>query len=168
MGIDGLWHSFRAAGAGVYLAWRKGRNMRFHALAGYTVLVLGYWLGLPRAEYALLMFIVALVAGAELINTAVETAVDLQTDSYHPLAKQAKDIAAGAVLLSAIAAAGAGVVLFYPRLPALAALLGRRFSHPDPGALAAAAGFAVLLAGWLASFRTGGRGGVAGRGARGV
>lgn len=166
MDIDGLWHSFRAAGAGVVTAWRKGRNMRFHALAGYTVLVLGYWIGLPRAEYALLMFVVALVAGAELINTAVETAVDLKIDGYHPLAKEAKDIAAGAVLLSAVAAAGAGAILFYPRLPEVADVLWLRFSRPGPGTLAAAAGFVLLLAGWLASFRTGGGSGR--RGPRGL
>ncbi|MDQ3929564.1 MAG: diacylglycerol kinase family protein, partial [Chloroflexota bacterium] len=77
-------------------------------------------LGLTLLEWAVIAAMVVLVLAAEMVNTMVEALVDLVTTEYHPLAKVAKDVAAGVVLLTAIGAAGVGVLVFMPKL--LAAL----------------------------------------------
>ena len=74
---------------------------------------------LSRAEFLCLMFTVILIIVAEMINTAIETVVDLYIDVYHPKAKIAKDVAAGAVLVSAIAATIIGLMIFVPKILAI-------------------------------------------------
>jgi len=73
-------------------------------------------LGLSWVEWALLATIITLVMAAEMVNTMIESLVDLVTQDYHPLAAIAKDIAAGVVLLTAVGAVVVGVFLFLPRL----------------------------------------------------
>ncbi len=86
--------------------------MRVHLFTVVAVLLAGLLLRLPRVEMAVLVFSAALVVIAEMINTAIEAVVDMITDHYHPAAKYAKDVAAGAVLISAVNAAVVGGIVF--------------------------------------------------------
>jgi diacylglycerol kinase len=116
--------SFRAAGVGVVEAWRRGPNFRLQVAAAYLVAVAAWRLRLPPAELGLLALAAAAVLAAEAANTAVEVLVDLVTRDPHPLARLAKDLAAGAVLLAAAGAVAVGAAVFGPqlgRLPAAAA-----------------------------------------------
>jgi len=108
--------SFRDALAGILHCLMNERNMRTHFIAGILVYVAALYFKLPGVEIAVIALTVGLVITAELINTAIENAVDLVTEEYRPLAKIAKDVAAGAVLLSAFTAVLVGVALFLPRL----------------------------------------------------
>jgi len=104
--------SFRHAAEGIAHAFRTQRNMRFHVAAFSAIFLAGLMLRLPRLEMIALIFSCALVLMAEMINTAIEAAVDMITDRYHPGAKFVKDIAAGSVLVAAITAAVVGATIF--------------------------------------------------------
>jgi len=95
------------AAAGLRAAWRAQPNLRVHVAIAVVVLAAGVVLHLPLAAWGLLVFAIVLVLVTELLNTALETLVDLVSPGDHPLAKQAKDVAAAAVL---VAAAGAVVI----------------------------------------------------------
>lgn len=111
--------SFGFASAGLRLLFTTQRNARIQATAGMFTLALAAVLRVSRVEWAVLVMQIALVLALETINTALETLVDLVTDEYHPLAKRAKDLAAGAVWLAALASLAVGLVIFIPRLWAL-------------------------------------------------
>jgi len=113
--------SFRYASAGLRLFFATQRNARIQAALGGVALALAAALRLSRVEWAVLVLVIALVLILEAVNTALEALVDLATAEYHPLAKQAKDLAAGAVWLASLAALAVGALLFGPRLWALAA-----------------------------------------------
>jgi diacylglycerol kinase len=108
--------SFVFAFAGIVYTIRTQRNMRVHLGLGLAAAALALLLGLGPTEWAVLLVAMALVYCAEMLNTVVEAVVDLATEEYHDLAKVAKDVAAGAVLVAAIFAAGVGLFLFAPRL----------------------------------------------------
>lgn len=93
--------------------YRTQRHMRIHFGIVVLVLALGMLCRFDATQMSLLVVVCSLVLGAEMINTAVESVVDMITQSYHPLAKLAKDIAAGAVLIFAVCAALVGFVLFF-------------------------------------------------------
>ena len=97
--------------------------MQIHCVATVVVVLAGIWLGLSRTEWCSCLILVGLILGLELVNTAVEAVVDLASEDYHPLAKKAKDTAAGAVLIAAIAAAVIGVIIFGPKLLAVFGLI---------------------------------------------
>ncbi|MFZ5916143.1 MAG: diacylglycerol kinase family protein [Chloroflexota bacterium] len=111
-----VWQSFRYAFAGLWYALCTQRNARIHLLAAIAVTVMGLWLGLDGLRWAVLVLTVALVFFAELINTVAEAIVDLVAPGYHPLAKVAKDVSAGAVLITALAAIVVGLLLLGPPL----------------------------------------------------
>src|SRR5437588_2848148 len=104
--------SFRYALDGILHGFRSQRHMRFHFCAAVLVLLAGVIYGLNATELLVLTFAISLVIIAELFNTAIEAVVDLVTTTYHPLAKYAKDVAAGAVLIAALNACVVGVLLF--------------------------------------------------------
>jgi diacylglycerol kinase (ATP) len=109
--------SFQYAGAGLKYAFLTQRNFRIHALIGAIAITLGISLQLPPAELALIGLTIGLVMTLELLNTSIEAVVDLVVDTqYHELAKIAKDCAAGAVLMSTIAAIGVAGCLLLPPL----------------------------------------------------
>lgn len=108
--------SFVFAGRGVWHVVRTERNMRVHLTAATAVVVAGGVLGISAVDWACVALAIGLVLTAEVLNTAVEALTDLHTREFHPLAKIAKDAAAGAVLVSSIAAAGVGLAVFLPRL----------------------------------------------------
>ena len=93
--------------------FRTQKHMRFHFLTVVLVVVVGLLLRLSAAEMAVLFLVVSAVLITEMLNTAIESVVDMITQAYHPLAKLAKDIAAGAVLIAAINATIVGAILFF-------------------------------------------------------
>ena len=116
-----LLNGFKYAFSGMWHVLRTQRNARIHLSLALIVIVLGLWLGLSRTEWAIIVLTIGLVLAAESFNTVAEAAVDLATAEYHPLAKIAKDVAAGAVLLMAITAVIVGLLILGP--PLWAALL---------------------------------------------
>lgn len=80
------------------------------------VLIAGFLLGVSRLEWIIIILVVGLVLAAEALNSAIEKVVDLASPGQHELAKRAKDLGAGAVLITAITAALAGLLIFVPRL----------------------------------------------------
>lgn len=115
-----IFASFKYAGAGVYFMLRTQRNMRIHTVSGLAAFALALWLHLPKLELALIAATCSLVVICEMFNTAIENAVDLATHRRHPLAKAAKDVAAGAVLAAAANAIVVGLLLMGPPLWRLA------------------------------------------------
>jgi diacylglycerol kinase (ATP) len=104
--------SFRHAAEGVIHTFRTQRNMRFHFFTAILVLLSGLLLRFGKMEMLALLFAISLVLMAEMFNTAVEVVVDMITQNYHPAAKFAKDIAAGAALIASINAVVVGMILF--------------------------------------------------------
>ncbi len=113
-----LLRSFACAFRGVGMMLATQANARIHALATLLVLGLGVLVRLERWEWCAVIFAIGLVWTVEGLNTAIETLIDLISPGANPLAGRAKDIAAGAVLCSAIGAAVIGAIVFLPRLAA--------------------------------------------------
>jgi len=107
-----IFESFNFAVEGIIHVLRTHRNMRIHLAAAAAVLVLALWIGVDRLELVALLLAIAFVLIAEMINSAIEAAIDLATSSFDPLAKLAKDIAAGAVLIASINAVAVGYLVF--------------------------------------------------------
>lgn len=114
--MEGFCRSFSCAIQGIVYAVASGRNMKVHLLAATAAIGLALLLGINRMEWIALVFTIFLVLFAETINTAIERAVDLVTEENHPLAKLAKDLAAGGVLLVAMNAVIVAVLVFGPYL----------------------------------------------------
>lgn len=108
-----FWRSFVYAAQGIRQAFRSELNMKVHTGAAVLVLLCAGLLRLPPSSWLKLLLAITLVLSAELMNTAVEAVVDLVSPDYHPLAKIAKDTAAGAVLLTAVFAVITGIFVFY-------------------------------------------------------
>ena len=112
-----LFLSFKYAWAGVYYAFVTQRNFRIHTVIGFVAVSLGLILEIKAMELAVIVMTCAIVMVLELINTAIEAVVDLTVkQTYHELAKIAKDCAAGAVLISAIAAVVVAACILLPPL----------------------------------------------------
>ena len=108
----GLLRSFGYAFQGVAACLLGERNFRIHTLAGAMAIAMGAYYRLSGTQWAVLLLAIALVLCCEAVNTAVEAAVDLVSPGEPPLAKLAKDCAAGAVLLAAAGSVGVGFCLF--------------------------------------------------------
>jgi diacylglycerol kinase len=108
--------SFHYAFQGIGYALRTQRNARVHLAISGLVIVAGVYFRLSAVEWAILALTIGTVFSAEMLNTVAELAVDLLTQNYHPMAKIAKDVGAGAVLVAAIGAIGVGVAIFGPRV----------------------------------------------------
>jgi diacylglycerol kinase (ATP) len=104
--------SFNYAFEGVIHVLRTQRNMRIHFGAAVLVLVLALAFGVPRIELIALLISITFVLIAEMLNTAIEGAIDVATTSFDPMAKLAKDVAAGAVLIAAVNAIAVGYLVF--------------------------------------------------------
>ena len=114
-----LYKSFGYAFQGIGNTIRSERNIKIHLTVMTLVIVFGIFLHLSVTEWFVCLILFGQVISLELVNTAIEAAVDLATKEKHPLAKNAKDAAAGAVLVSAIFAAIIGLIIFIPKLFAL-------------------------------------------------
>lgn len=108
--------SFRYAFEGWGYMLRTQPNAWIHALISAAVFLLGFWLQLPRLEWAILILTILLVWMAEFMNTALEAVVDMASPEFHPLAKTAKDVAAAAVLVGAAGAVLIGLLILGPPL----------------------------------------------------
>lgn len=112
-----FFHSLRFAILGLVTAYREERNVRFHVTSIILVAVLGWWFHLITMEWLWLASAIFAVLSSEIWNSALENVVDLTTGmERHSLAKKAKDMAAGAVLLAAIYAMIVGAIIFVPHL----------------------------------------------------
>jgi diacylglycerol kinase (ATP) len=108
--------SFNYAFEGIIHVLRTQRNMRIHLIVAAAVLVLAFAVGVSKFELIALLLAIAFVLIAEMVNTALEHAIDVATTSFDPMAKLAKDIAAGAVLIATATAVAIGYVVFASRL----------------------------------------------------
>ncbi len=129
--------------------WRHERNFRVQLAAGSSALYAGALAGLSTSAMLLVLVLVTLVLTAETLNTSLESLVDLVSPGHHALAEAAKDLGAGAVLLSAFGALAVGLVLFldHPLRHTIHALDTFR-SHPFPSAM----GLLVLV--WIVCLAT--------------
>ena len=112
--FTGRVRSFKYAGQGVWLTLKSQHNAWIHAMATAVVLVAGYVLGISRIEWCVIVLACAAVWTAEALNTAFEYLADATTKEFHPVIGQAKDVAAGAVLITAIAAVVVALLVFGP------------------------------------------------------
>ncbi len=110
--LSSFGHAFR----GLHYVLRTQRNARIHLAVAIAVLAVGISLKLSWLELAIVGLAIALVFFAELLNTVTETVIDLITYEHHPLAKIAKDVAAGAVLWAAIGSVIIGVLVIGPHI----------------------------------------------------
>ena len=110
--IKRLLASFSFATQGLLHVISKERNMQIHLTIACIVLFLAYFLSISKIELIILLLCIGIVISLESINTAIERTVDLCTDEIKPLAKQAKDIAAGAVFVFAIFSVIIGIIIF--------------------------------------------------------
>lgn len=108
--------SFYFAFAGLAYLLRTQRNARIETAIGFIACCLAAWLRISRLEWSVLVFTMALVLILEGLNTAVEAAIDLASPEIHPLAKAAKDLAAGMVLIAALASVAVGLLILGPPL----------------------------------------------------
>ena len=106
--------SFSYAIQGIVTAMHE-QNFRFHLLSAVIVIIAGLFTGLSIMEWMIVVLVITLVIGAEMFNTAIERVVDLASPDYHPLAKQAKDIAAASVLVFAVCSVIIGLLIFLPK-----------------------------------------------------
>lgn len=112
--------SFRYAAHGIRDLFRED-NARIHAVVAVAVLVAGVWLGLSLTEWAVIMLTIGAVLAAEAVNTALESLCDRVSPGFDEHIRRAKDLAAGAVLLLAMAAVAVGLFIFLPKLFTLTA-----------------------------------------------
>ncbi len=108
--------SFVYASSGLLYAIRTQRNARIHLVIAILAIGMGFWLHISPVEWGLVFVAITGVFIAEMLNTVVEACVDLATQEYQPLAKTAKDVAAGTVLLNAILSVIIGLFVFGPHL----------------------------------------------------
>ena len=111
--------SFKHAFRGIAVIFRTQHNAWVHAVVGGVVVFLGFWLHINHAEWGLIILSIASVLAAEGFNTALEIDIDLTSPDEHPYARDTKDVAAGAVLLTVIGAICVGLVVFLPKVLSL-------------------------------------------------
>ena len=108
--------SFHYAWQGIRQCVGREQNLSFHLIVTVLVIGAGFAFGITPGEWTAICLCIGLVVSAELFNTAIERLVDLVSPQRHPLAGQVKDIAAGAVLVCALAAIAVGLIIFVPYL----------------------------------------------------
>lgn len=113
--VDGFGYAF----SGLWYTLRTQRNMRVHLTIALLALLVGLFLRISPVEFAIIFLAIVAVFTAEMFNTVLELCVDLASPEYSPLAKAAKDVAAGAVLFSAIISVIIGLLIFLPHIIAL-------------------------------------------------
>lgn len=110
-----FFRSFKFAAQGIEAAAKREQNMKFHLTAAAVVIAAAAATGISRMEWLVVIGVIGGMLALEMINTAIERVVDLASPEFHPLAKDAKDIAAGAVLVFAAASAIIGLLIFLPK-----------------------------------------------------
>lgn len=124
--------SFNHAIDGIIYTVRTQRNMRIHMIITLFILMACLLFDVSKVEFLILAITITMVIGAELFNTAIEATVDMTTNYYHPLAKIAKNVAAGAVLLTAINAVFVGYIIFWDKLSTISLILLNKIKESHP------------------------------------
>ncbi|GAB4453332.1 MAG: diacylglycerol kinase family protein [Anaerolineae bacterium] len=109
-------HSFRVAFTGIWYTLRTQRNAQIHVVIAAAIIAIALSLNIGLTEWAILALTTGFVIAAEMLNTATEAAMDFATTEFHPQVKIVKDVAAGAVLVSAITAVVVGLLILGPPL----------------------------------------------------
>lgn len=107
---------FKAASNGVYIFFKTQTNARIHLLMALLVVIMGILFKIPQTEWFVVCICIGMVFSAEMMNTSIEYLTDLISPGYNKKAGLVKDVAAGAVFVSAIIAAIAGLWIFLPRI----------------------------------------------------
>jgi diacylglycerol kinase len=105
-------HAFR----GLWIALKNEPHMRFHSVSAFAVIILGVIYPLTRIEWMIAGILIALVIGLEIVNSALEKLCDAVHPEKHPMIRDVKDMAAGAVLWVSLIAAGIGAWIFIPKI----------------------------------------------------
>ena len=121
--ISTIINSFNYAVEGIIYALKKEKHMKIHFFMGFMILLLSLFFNFSRIELLMLFFTISLVIISEMMNTAIEKVVDLYTEDFHPLAKIAKDVAAGAVLIASLNALVVAYFLFFDRMNPFTSIL---------------------------------------------
>ena len=127
-----LLESFNHAINGIIYAVRTQRNMKIHTLGAVAVLLSCFFVDLYKVEFLILALTITSVFVAEMVNTSIEAAIDLNTNYYHPLAKVAKNTAAGAVLITAINAVLVGYIIFWDKLEEISYGMIHKMKNSEP------------------------------------
>ena len=106
----------RLAFNGIRLLIQKEHNAWIHCFAAICVVIAGFFFGLSQTEWIAVVIVIGAVLSAEAINSSIESLADLVSPEYNEIIKKTKDLAAGAVLIMAIAAAIVGSIIFFPKL----------------------------------------------------
>ncbi|MEH7453552.1 diacylglycerol kinase family protein [Gottfriedia acidiceleris] len=109
-----LLKSFGFAFSGIFKVIKDERNIKIHLFAALISIGLAFYLHISRIDWLILLLTITIVISLELVNSSIEAVVDLASPNKHPLAKKAKDVAAGAVLVAAIVSIIIGALLFFP------------------------------------------------------
>lgn len=108
--------SIKHALDGVVYTFRTQPNFQIHSIFAILAITASIYFQVSTAELAVILFIIGLVLVAEMINTSIESVVDLATEQFHEKAKIAKDVSAGMVLITATVAVFVGIVIFLPHI----------------------------------------------------
>ncbi len=106
--------SFTYAGRGIWIVLKTTHNAWIHLVIFAAAIILGLYYRISNIDWILLVCAAGIVLAAEAFNTAIEIDIDLTSPQYHPYARDTKDVAAGAVLITAVAAAIIGALIFAP------------------------------------------------------
>jgi diacylglycerol kinase (ATP) len=129
---------------GIIFSVKTQRHMRYHLYAALAALVLSLVLNITRTEFILLCMAIVLVLVTEMLNTAIETTVDMIAETFHPKAKIAKDVGAGVVLIASIGALTLAYLILYPALKT-AIINGHWYVRKAPDDVVAFVALAVVI-----------------------
>jgi diacylglycerol kinase (ATP) len=129
---------------GIIFSVKTQRHMRYHFYAALAALILSLVLNISRTEFILLCMSIILVLVTEMLNTAIETTVDMISEEFHPKAKIAKDIGAGVVLIASIGALTLAYLILYPALKT-AIVTGHWYVRKAPDDVVAFVALAVVI-----------------------
>lgn len=107
---------FLNAFRGLYVVSKTTRHLFVHVTSALIVIVFGFYFGVSSLEWIALIFAIGFVFVTEVLNTAIEIDIDLTSPEYHPYARDTKDVAAAAVLLSVLVAIIVGLIVFLPKI----------------------------------------------------
>jgi len=132
MNLKKLIDSFNHAINGIIDSVRTERNMKIHLIVALGVFIACFFFDVSKLEFLVLAITITMVIAAEMINTAIEAAIDMTTNYYHPLAKVAKNAGAGAVLITAINALVVGYIIFWEKLSNFSYVAIHKVKNSEP------------------------------------
>ncbi|MDZ5034459.1 diacylglycerol kinase, partial [Clostridium perfringens] len=144
MKIKKLVESFNYAITGIIETVRTQRNMKIHLFAALSVLLACFVIDISKMEFLILAITITVVLVAEIINTAIEATIDMSTNHYHPLAKIAKNAAAGAVLVTAINALLVGYIIFWDKISYISYDVIHKMKESEPYMIFIALVFVII------------------------